>query len=88
MKNNNGFTLVEVLAVLVVLGVVSIIFIPNTIKILKENNLTLDDITIINANHNFSWSNIVKFMNTEYDDKAASLFLNHYDVVMISNAHE
>ena len=41
MKNRNGFTLVEVLAVIVVLGFISTIFIPNALKILKSNNLKI-----------------------------------------------
>lgn len=36
-----GFTLVEVLAVIVILGLMAVIFVPNTIKILKENNLKI-----------------------------------------------
>lgn len=36
-----GFTLVEVLAVIIILGIISVIFIPNTIKILRENNLKI-----------------------------------------------
>lgn len=34
-----GFTLIEVLAVIVILGTIVVLFVPNTIKILKENNL-------------------------------------------------
>lgn len=34
-----GFTLIEVLAVVVILGTIIAIFVPNTIKILKDNNL-------------------------------------------------
>lgn len=37
----NGFTLVELLAVIVILGVITTIFVPNTIKLLKENNLKI-----------------------------------------------
>lgn len=37
----NGFTLVELLAVIVILGVIVTIFIPNTVKLLKENNLKI-----------------------------------------------
>lgn len=36
-----GFTLVELLAVIIILGVMAAIFIPNTIKLLKENNLKI-----------------------------------------------
>jgi len=36
-----GFTLVELLAVIVILGTIAMIFIPNTIKLLKENNLKI-----------------------------------------------
>lgn len=34
----NAFTLVEVLAVVVILGIIVLIFVPNTKKILNENN--------------------------------------------------
>ena len=34
----NGFTLVEVLLVLVILGVIAVIFIPEATKLLKEND--------------------------------------------------
>ena len=34
-----GFTLIEVLAVIVILGTIIVLFIPNTIKLLKDNNL-------------------------------------------------
>ena len=34
-----GFTLVEVLAVVVLLGIIITIFVPNTIKLVKQNNL-------------------------------------------------
>lgn len=37
----NGFTLVELLAVIIILGVITTIFVPNTIKLLKENNLKI-----------------------------------------------
>lgn len=37
----NGFTLVELLAVIVVLGIMATLFIPNTIKLLKNNNLKI-----------------------------------------------
>lgn len=40
-KNNckkNGFTLVEALAVIIVLGILSITFIPNALKVLKDNS--------------------------------------------------
>ena len=40
-KSNRGFTLVEVLAVITILGLISIIFIPNAMKILKDNNLKI-----------------------------------------------
>lgn len=36
---NKGFTLVEVLAVVVLLGIIITIFVPNTIKLVKQNNL-------------------------------------------------
>ena len=39
--NKKGFTLIEVLAVIVVLGTISVIFIPNVIKILNDNNLKI-----------------------------------------------
>ena len=38
MKEKNGFTLVEVLAVIIILGIVVLIFVPNTKKILNENS--------------------------------------------------
>lgn len=41
MKDKNGFTLVEVLAVIVVLGFISTIFIPTAMKILNNNNLKI-----------------------------------------------
>lgn len=34
----NGFTLVEILAVIIVLGILSMIFIPDTLKVLKDNS--------------------------------------------------
>lgn len=34
-----GFTLIEILAVVVILGTIVAIFVPNTVKILKANNL-------------------------------------------------
>lgn len=34
-----GFTLIEMLAVVVILGTIVVIFVPNTLRILKENNL-------------------------------------------------
>lgn len=37
----NGFTLIELLAVIVILGIVAVIFVPNTIKLLKGNNLKI-----------------------------------------------
>ena len=37
----NGFTLVELLAVIIILGIIATIFVPNTIKLLKENNLKI-----------------------------------------------
>ena len=37
----NGFTLVELLAVMIILGIIATIFVPNTIKLLKENNLKI-----------------------------------------------
>lgn len=37
----NGFTLVELLAVIIILGIITTIFVPNTIKLLKENNLKI-----------------------------------------------
>ena len=36
-----GFTLIELLAVVAILAVLAIIFIPNTVKILKSNNMKL-----------------------------------------------
>lgn len=36
-----GFTLVELLAVIVILALLAAMFIPNTIKILKDNNLKI-----------------------------------------------
>jgi len=38
MKKKNGFTLVEVLAVIIILGIVVLIFVPNTKKLLNENS--------------------------------------------------
>ena len=41
MKNinsNNGFTLVEMLAVIVILSILAIIFIPNALKVLEDNS--------------------------------------------------
>jgi len=38
---NKGFTLVEVLAVIVILGLITTIFIPNAIKILDDNSLKI-----------------------------------------------
>ena len=37
----NGFTLVELLAVIIILGAITTVFVPNTIKLLKENNLKI-----------------------------------------------
>ena len=37
--NKKGFTLVELLAVIVILGVVAMIFVPNTVKVIKENGI-------------------------------------------------
>ena len=37
--NKKGFTLVELLAVIIILGVVAMIFVPNTVKIIKENSI-------------------------------------------------
>ena len=34
----NGFTLVELLVVIILLGLIVTLFIPNVIKILKQNN--------------------------------------------------
>lgn len=39
--NKRGFTLVELLAVIVVLSSLALIFVPNAIKILKDNNLKI-----------------------------------------------
>lgn len=39
--NKRGFTLVEVLAVVVVLGIIAGLFIPNVSKILRDNNLKI-----------------------------------------------
>lgn len=36
-----GFTLVELLAVIVILGIIATIFVPNTIKVLKQNNVKI-----------------------------------------------
>ena len=34
----NGFTLVEILTVIIILGVMIVLFVPNTINIIKQNN--------------------------------------------------
>jgi len=39
--NKKGFTLIELMAVILILGVILAIFIPNAIKILKENNIKI-----------------------------------------------
>lgn len=52
MKNNKGFTLVELLAMLVVLGILMAVAVPNITGILgqtKENGLRQDAIKMINA---------------------------------------
>lgn len=36
-----GFTLVEILSVIVILAVIATLFVPNTIKLLKENNIKI-----------------------------------------------
>ena len=41
MKNKKGFTLVEIIAVIAILGFISTIVIPNAGKILKNNNLKI-----------------------------------------------
>ena len=35
----NGFTLIEVLAVVVILGIIVTLFVPNTVKLIRQNNL-------------------------------------------------
>jgi len=40
IKNKKGFTLVEILGVLVFLGIIMIIAIPNVISILEKNRKT------------------------------------------------
>ena len=37
----NGFTLVELLVVIILLGLIVTLFIPNVIKILKQNNTNI-----------------------------------------------
>lgn len=38
IDNNNGFTLVELLGVIAILGILVVIFVPNALKVLKDNS--------------------------------------------------
>lgn len=55
-RKKNGFTLVEVLAVIGILAILAMLFIPNSIKLLKNNNLKIYKIKesqLINAAKDF-----------------------------------
>ena len=68
--NKKGFTLVELLAVIVVLGLISLLTIPAVDRIIKDNREKADDVnvdTILNAAFDYVQQNPSKIPESNND---------------------
>lgn len=71
--NEKGFTLVELLAVIVLLGLISLLTIPVVDRIMKDNREKADDVnvdTILNASYDYVQKNPSNLPNNIDGDSA------------------
>ncbi len=70
MRNQNGFTFLEVLAVLVIIGVIAVAFVPKVIKVDKTAETIAINKTIreLNQREKMEWSKI-KIGDESYTDE-------------------
>lgn len=71
--NNKGFTLVELLTVVVIMGILALIIVPNTTRLLnagKTKQMITDASTLIaKAKYEYKMGNCVDYVSSEYDNQ-------------------
>lgn len=89
IKNEKGLTLIELLAVIVILGIIAAIAIPSISGIIqnsKEDAVRADAITILNAAKNYAAANDVSKIDGGKitEDQIDSSYVNNLEITSFS----
>lgn len=83
IKNEKGLTLIELLAVIVILGIIAAIAIPSIAGIIqnsKEDAVRADAITILNAAKNYAAANDVSDLTSIDETILDDRYVNNLDI--------